>query len=74
MSGQFGHQRGHRGGGQPLLGAAALARSRVSDPIADVPARSTEPAADRSPITWVSTAWSMRSPDRSVCRTVGPIA
>ena len=46
-------------------------RSRVSDPIADVPDRSMLPAADRSLITWVSSAWSTRSPERSVWRTVG---
>ena len=49
------------------------ARSRVSEPIAEVPDRSIDPAADRSPIDWVSNAWSMRSPERSRWRTVGPI-
>ena len=42
------------------------ARSRLSEPIADVPDRSMVPAADRSLMTWVNNAWSMRSPDRSV--------
>ncbi len=49
------------------------ARSRVSEPIAEVPDKSMVPAADRSLMTWVNSAWSMRSPDRSVWRTVAPI-
>nr|CRL70765.1 hypothetical protein CPGR_02098 [Mycolicibacterium komanii] len=41
------------------------ARSRDSDPIAEVLDKSTAPAADRSSMTWVNSAWSTRSPDRS---------
>ena len=55
------------------LAARHCARSRLSGPIADVPDTSTEPASDRPSRTRVSTAWSIRSPDNSVCRTVGPI-
>ncbi len=48
-------------------------RRRPSEPIAEVLARSIDPAADRSFTTWVSRPWSIRSPDRSECRMVGAI-
>ena len=55
------------------LAARHSARSRVSDPIAEVPVTSSGPPADNSATTWASRPWSIRSPEKSRRRTVGAI-
>ncbi|PQM44491.1 hypothetical protein C1Y40_05353 [Mycobacterium talmoniae] len=49
------------------------ARNRASDPIDEVAETPNEPLAFSSASTWVSNAWSICSPEKSVWRTVTPI-
>src|SRR6516165_2063604 len=56
------------------LALRQAARSRLSEPIAEVPNGSNGPVLEILAITAVNNAWSIMSPEKSRCRTVGATA